>query len=146
MPTPETKLEAYQQTKDENTDKSLRYKVAKAIQENGPQTTHELTQSFKERSKNAIRPRVDELLRMGCVKRDGTRENPSGHEAAVHHLTTRGQQYLAGQVNPEPGPTLSELKTDVVDVAREVVAGRAERDILQLAIEKYDRETRRREP
>lgn len=129
---------------DSGTDESLRYQVARKLFEDGSQTTHELAQAFNDRSKNAIRPRVNELLRMGCVRRQGTRTNPSGHEAAVHHLTTRGVQYLRGQVDPEPGPTLSELKTDVVDVARKVVSGEAERDILQLAIEKYDSEKERR--
>ena len=145
MPIPKTKLESYQTTKDDETDTSLRYQVALELFQNGSQTTHELTQAFEDRSKNAIRPRVNELLRMRCVKREGTRQNPSGHDAAVHHITTRGIQYLRGQVEPEPGPTLSELKTEVVDVARKVVAGDADFDILQLAIEKYDQEKERRE-
>ena len=143
--TPTTKLDAYQTTKDNGTDQSLRYQVARQLQLDGPQTTHELTQAFDDRSKNAIRPRVNELLRMGCVKREGTRKNPSGHNAAIHHLTKRGRQYLAGQFEPEPGPTLSELKTQVIEVARKTVSGEADLDILQLSIEKYDREKERRE-
>ena len=84
--TPQTKTDAYKRVKESGEDVSLREKVAASIADK-PATTSELSDRFPEHSSNALRPRVDELLRMGCVKRSDTRINPSGHEAYIHHLS-----------------------------------------------------------
>ena len=135
--TPQTKADAYKRVKEAGEDASLRLKVAASIAD-APATTSELADRFPEHSSNATRPRVDELLRMGCVERSGTRTNPSGHDAYVHHLTERGERYLRGEVDPDPGPTLSELKTEVVDVARAVVNGDAPTDALEGVVNDHD--------
>lgn len=142
---PQTRIKAYREWRDAGDDVSLRRRVAAALADQ-PRTTHELTEAFPEHSTNAIRPRVNELVRMECVRREGRRENPSGHEAYVHHLTDRGKAYLEKRITPEPGPTESELKTNVVDTAREVVRGNADRDVLQLAVEKHDSRKRQMDP
>jgi len=143
--TPDTKREAYKHVKEAGEDVSLRRKVAASIAET-PATTSELSGRFPEHSSNALRPRVDELLRMKCVERSGTRTNPSGHDAYVHHLTNRGARYLRGEIDPDPGPTLSELKTEVVDVARAVVHDDAPIDALETLVENHDAEKLAREP
>ena len=143
--TPETKREAYKQIKASCADVSLRKKVAASIAEE-PATTSELSDRFPKHSSNALRPRVDELRRMGCVERSGTRTNPSGHEAYLHHLTNTGEQYLRGEIDPDPGPTLSELKTEVVDVARAVVHGDAPIDALEPVVQNHDAEKLDSEP
>jgi len=143
--TPWTKIEAYRRVKDAGEDVSLRRKVAASIAVD-PATTSELADRFDEHSSNALRPRVDELLRMGCVERDGTRKNPSGHEAYVHHLTRTGDRYLRGEVDPEPGPTLSELKTDVVDTARAVVNDDASMAALATVVQNHDATKLTRDP
>lgn len=143
--TPQTKTEAYKHVKESGEDVSLRRKVAASIADE-PATTSELSDRFPEHSSNALRPRVDELLRMGCVERSGTRTNPSGHDAYVHHLTNTGARYLRGEVNPEPGPTLSELKTEVVDMARAVVHGDAPADALETVVNDHDATKLTRDP
>ena len=143
--TPDTKREAYKRVKASGEDVSLRKKVAASIAEE-PATTSELSDRFPEHSSNALRPRVDELRRMGCVERSGTRTNPSGHEAYVHYLTTTGERYLRGEIDPDPGPTLSELKTEVVDAARAVVHEDAPLDALETVVENHDAEKLAREP
>ena len=143
--TPDTKREAYKRVKASGEDVSLREKVAASIADE-PATTSELSDRFPEHSSNALRPRVDELRRMGCIERSGTRTNPSGHEAYVHYLTTTGERYLRGEVDPDPGPTLSELKTEVVDAARAVVHEDAPIDALETLVEKHDAEKLVREP
>jgi len=143
--TPETKADAYKHVKESGEDVSLRQKVAASIAEN-PATTSEVSDRFPEHSSNALRPRVDELRRMGCVKRSGTRTNPSGHEAYVHHLTTTGERYLRGEVDPDPRPTLSTLKTEVVDVARAVVHDDAPADTLEAVVNDHDAEKLARDP
>lgn len=142
---PATKRESYRQIKDNDEDKSLRRRVAAAIALE-PATTSELSGRFAERSANAIRPRVNELLRMGCVERTGTKENPSGHEAYIHELTPTGRRYLEGEVDPDPTPPLSELKTDVVDVARAYCAGLADESELSEAVKSHDGVKLRRNP
>lgn len=107
---PKTKLEAYQEILEEGTDASLRKRVAAALSEQ-PMTTHELTQEFEE-SANAIRPRVNELLRMYCIKRTYTRKNPSGHEAYVYEITSRGLDYLDGAIDPDPGKLDEEVSDE----------------------------------
>ena len=135
--TTDTSRAAYADTRATGTDVSLREQIAASLKAN-PATTHELGERFPERSANAIRPRVNELLRMKCIERRGTRENPSGHAAAVHHLTDLGRAYLRGEADPEPGPTLAERKSDVLRVARAYVEGRCDRDVLRCAVESYD--------
>ena len=143
--TPQTKTDAYKRVKESGEDVSLREKVAASIAEE-PATTSELSDRFPEHSSNALRPRVDELLRMRCIERSGTRTNPSGHEAYVHHLTNTGGRYLRGEVDPDPGPTLSELKTEVVDAARAVVHEDAPIDALETVVQNHDAEKLAREP
>jgi hypothetical protein len=143
--TPRTKAEAYKRVKAAGDDVSLRVTIAASIADE-PATTSELSDRFPNHSANAIRPRVDELLRMGCVKRSGTRTNPSGHDAYLHHLTERGDAYLRGDVDPEPGPTVSELKTEVVDVARAVVNGDAPPEALDAPIRTHDTTKLTRDP
>ena len=143
--TPKTKTDAYKQIKEAGDDVSLRKKVAASIAD-APATTSGLSDRFPEHSSNALRPRVDELLRMGCVERSGTRTNPSGHDAYVHHLTATGERYLRGEVDPDPGPTLSELKTEVVDAARAVVHGDAPPDALETVVNDHDAAKLARDP
>jgi len=143
--TPQTKADAYERVKESGEDVSLRVKIAASIADE-PATTSELADRFPDHSANATRPRVNELLRMGCVERSGTRTNPSGHEAYVHHLTTTGERYLRGNVDPEPGPTLSELKTDVVTVARAVVNGDASEAALAEVVNDHDATKLARDP
>jgi len=143
--TPHTKTAAYREIKEAGEDISLRRKVAASIATE-PATTSELSDRFPERSSNALRPRVYELLRMGCVERSGTRTNPSGHEAYIHHLTTTGERYLNGEIDPEPRPTLSELKTEVVDRARAVVHGDAPTEALDAVVNDHDTAKLARDP
>ena len=143
--TPQTTTDAYKRVKESGEDVSLREKVAASIADE-PATTSELSDRFPEHSSNALRPRVDELLRMGCIERSGTRTNPSGHEAVLHHLTNTGERYLRGEVDPDPGPTLSELKTEVVDAARAVVHEDAPIDALKTVVQNHDAEKLAREP
>ena len=143
--TPQTKTDAYKRVKESGEDVSLREKVAASIADE-PATTSELSNRFPEHSSNALRPRVNELLRMGCVERSGKRTNASGHEAYIHHLTNRGARYLRGEVDPEPRPTLSELKTEVVDVARAVAHGDAPTDALERVVNDHDTAKLTRDP
>ena len=143
--TPQTKTDAYKRVKESGEDVSLRKKVAASIADD-PATTSELSDRFPEHSSNALRPRVDELLRMRCIERSGTRTNPSGHEAVLHHLTNTGERYLRGEVDPDPGPTLSELKTEVVDAARAVVHDDAPIDALETVVQNHDAEKLARDP
>ena len=143
--TPQTKTDAYKRVKESGEDVSLREKVAASIADE-PATTSELSDRFPKHSSNALRPRVYELLRMGCVERSDTRTNPSGHEAYIHHLTATGARYLRGEVDPEPRPTLSELKTEVVDVARAVVHGDAPTDALERVVNDHDTAKLTRDP
>jgi len=145
MSAPTTKVDAYTELKESGEDVSLRRQVAAAIASD-PATTAGLADRFPDRSANAIRPRVDELLRMGCVERSGTRTNPSGHEAYVHVLTARGERYLRGEVNPDPRPTLSELKSDVVTVARAVVNGDTQEAALEEVVNDHDAAKLARDP
>lgn len=141
----DTAIAAYQDIKDAGEDVILRRRVAAAIGAE-PQTINELAAEFPEHSANAIRPRVNELVRMGCVERDGKRQNPSGHDAYVHHLTTRGEMYVDGHHDPEPGPTISELKGQVVDTARAYLVGMADEHALKAAIKEHDQAKRRMDP
>ena len=143
--TPQTKTDAYKHVKESGEDVSLRRKVAASIAQE-PTTTSELSDRFPEHSSNALRPRVNELLRMRCVERSGTRTNPSGHEAYVHVLTARGERYLRGEIDPEPRPTLSELKSDVVTVARAVVNGDAPTEALETVVNDHDAAKLARDP
>lgn len=137
MTTQDTSLDAFEAVRDAREDVSLRYRVAHELSQQ-PMTTNELGRAIPKHSANAIRPRVNELVRMGCVERRGKRENPSGHDAYVHHLTPRGKRYLAGDIDPEPMPTVAEQRRTVVAIAREYVRANADRDILHLAVEKHD--------
>jgi hypothetical protein len=143
--TPQTKTDAYKHVKESGEDVSLRRKVAASIAQD-PATTSELSDRFPEHSSNALRPRVNELLRMRCVERSGTRTNPSGHEAYVHVLTARGERYIRGEIDPDPRPTLSELKSDVVTVARAVVNGDAQEAALETVVNDHDAAKLARDP
>jgi len=143
--TPRTTADAYRQVLDRGEDVTLRKRVAAHIAKE-PATTPELAARLAGRSKNAVRPRVNELVRMGCVRREGTRTTDSGHEAFVHHITDTGQRYLAGECDPDPAPPLSELAVDVVDVARRVVADAVATDALADAVAEYDTAKHRRNP
>lgn len=143
--TAETSIRAYKKILAEGDDVSLRRRVAAAIADN-PSTLSELDAVLDEHSTNAIRPRVNELIRMGCVERRGKRRNPSGHEAYVNHITERGWAYIRGDIDPDPEPTIAERKTKVVDIAREHVRGAADRDVLRLAVERHDEAKRRADP
>jgi len=143
--TPTTKTEAYKEIKEAGDDVSLRKKVAASLADE-PATTSGLSDRFPEHTSNALRPRVNELLRMGCVERSGTRTNPSGHDAYVHHTTATGERYLRDEVDPEPGPTLSELKTEVVDAARAFVNGDASEAALKQVVNDHDATKLARDP
>lgn len=145
MTTPDTSLEAFKEVRDSGDADNLRRRVAKEIA-GDPRTTNELGKAIPDHSANAIRPRVNELIRMGCVKRDGKRRNPSGHDAYINHITPRGREYIHGLIDPDPGPTVSELQSKIVAIAREVVRGRADVDVLQIAIENHDKARRRADP
>lgn len=134
---PETKIDAYQETKDSGEDVTLRREVAQELSV-APMTVHQLTKKFPERSKNAIRPRVNELLRMGCVKRNGKRTNPSGNEAYVHHITHLGERYAQGKVDPDPKPPVAELRREALETAREFLRGEESREDLAIAVERVD--------
>jgi predicted ArsR family transcriptional regulator len=145
MSTQPTSVAALKQTVADGEDVSLRRQVAAALAER-PQTTNELCDALPEHSANAIRPRVNELVRMGCVERDGTRENPSGHAAYVHHLTDTGRAYLDGECDPDPDPPLSEYRKRVVEVARQVTRADVDREVLDIAIEQHDKARQRADP
>lgn len=142
----DTRADAYRTIRDAGEDVSLRRQVAHAIATSGPMTTHELGQQFPERSLNALRPRVNELVRMGCLERDGTRTNPSGHDAYVHHLTDQGRAYLRGEIDPEPDPPLAELRRMVVKAARDHVNGDIDTAMLAAVVERHDTMQRRMDP
>jgi len=141
---PQTKIDAYQALLDSGEDLSLRREVAIRLMDS-PATTHELTQDFPERSANAIRPRVNELLRMGCVRRTDTRMNPSGNDAFVHELTRKGELYAQGDIDPSLPPTLASRKQAVVEAAREHIQ---ESDIegLVAAVVEHDELAKRMDP
>lgn len=143
--TPTTKADAYKEVLDAGEDVSLRKKVAAHLSK-APMTTDEITKKFPDRGKNSIRPRVNELLRMGCVRREGTRTNPSGNKAFVHHITSKGERYLRGEVDPEPTPPLSTIQGKVVDAARDYVRGDIDADVLEGIVAYHDRVKRRMDP
>ena len=143
--TPQTKRDSYEAIKNAGDDVTLRKRVAATIAMQ-PATTAELADRWPDRSANAIRPRVNELIRMGCVERRGTRENPSGHDAYIHHITPKGKRYLRNEIDPEPDPTLTELQSTVVDVARSYCHGDASKDELEQAVKNHDGAKLRREP
>jgi len=136
-PTPRTKAESYREIKASGEDVKLRKRVCAALAIE-PDTTAGLAERFRERSSNAIQPRVTELVRMGCVERRGTKENASGASAYVHHVTEKGERYLDGEINPVPGDTVSERQADVVATARQVLLGAADNDDLFAAVENHD--------
>lgn len=137
---PDTSLAAY----DATDDVSLRHQVARVLRER-PMTTNELTQRL-DHSANAVRPRINELIRMGCVERDGKRENPSGHMAYTNRLTPAGERYLEGEIVPEPGPPLAALKGEVVATTRGFLTGEVDRTALALAVMRYDEMAGRMDP
>lgn len=143
--TPQTTRKSYQHIRDSRDDVALRKRVAAQIAVS-PSTTMEATQALTDASRNAVRPRINELIRMGCVKREGKRENPSGKDAYVHHLTDTGERYLAGEIDPEPNPPLSELQADVVEIARAFCAGEATENELQERVETHDDMKAKRNP
>jgi len=143
--TPQTTRQSYQHIRDTADDVALRKRVAAAIALS-PSTTMETTQALSDASRNAVRPRINELIRMGCIEREGKRTNPSGMSAYVHHITETGERYLAGDVDPEPNPPLSELQAKVVETARAMCAGEATTDDLQERVEAHDSAKQKRNP
>ena len=143
--TADTSRQAYKEILENGTGESLRKQVCAYIA-GEPSTTHELSKAFPERSQNAIRPRVDELIRMGCIIRDGKRENPSGHEAYVHHITQTGEEYLQGKIDPKPLPRLTELEGVVVVTARAFLAGHMSESELKETVVTHDTAKHRRNP
>lgn len=143
--TPDTTLDAYQRVLDAGDDVTLRRRVAAALMDS-PMTTSQLDRRFDDTSLNAIRPRVNELLRRGCIKRDGKRTNPSGNDAYVHRVTPIGEAYVRGEADPEPEPTVTDHRKKVVDVTREYLRGNASRDVLHIAVESHDNAKRREDP
>ena len=143
--TPQTTRKSYQHIRDTAEDVALRKRVCAAIALS-PSTTMETTQKLDNASRNAVRPRINELIRMGCIEREGKRENPSGMDAYVHHVTPTGERYLAGNVEPEPNPPLSELQAKVVETAREMCAGEATVSDLQYRVEEHDSAKQKRNP
>lgn len=142
--TPQTKIDAYQDILDSGEADTKRRAVAAALAKR-PMTNHELSEELP-LSKNTIRPRVNELLRMDCVERDGTRANPSGHRAAVHHLTETGERYVRGEADPEPDPPLAEIRRKAVDAARDYLRGDIDEFDLKAVVAHHDRVKRRLEP
>jgi len=143
--TPQTTRDSYQHIRDHADDVALRKRVAAQIAIE-PSTTMEVTDGLGDASRNAVRPRVNELIRMGCVKREGKRTNPSGMDAYVHHITDTGKRYLAGEIEPTPNPPLSELQAKVVEIARAYCAEESDKDDLQEAIEAHDSAKQQRNP
>jgi len=141
----DTSRKAYRKILEDGIDVSLRKQVCAYLAAE-PSTTHELSQAFPERSQNAIRPRVDELIRMGCIIREGKRENPSGHKAYIHHVTETGHDYLAGKIDPNPLPTMSELEGVVVVTARAFLAGHMSESELKETVVTHDTAKHRRNP
>lgn len=139
--TPDTSLTAYANTDDA----PLRKQVAQALATR-PMTTRELADALPERTLNAIRPRINELLRMGCLTRDGKRENPSGNAAYVNHLTPLGKRYLRGEADPEPDPPLAAIRRNVVDAARDYCAGDIDADTLAAVVRYHDGVAERLDP
>ena len=138
---PETAKQALIDTDTASLEKRV---LASIAQE--PGTRHELTQRFPN-SENAVGPRINDLLRRGCVKRLGKRENPSGHEAYVHHITQTGKKWLAGEIDkPTKDPTLSELERDVITAARDYCNDKVDVAILKMLVERHDRMKARIDP
>jgi len=143
--TPQTTRQSYQHIRDTSEDVALRKRVCAAIALEAS-TTMETTQTLEDASRNAVRPRINELIRMGCIKREGKRTNPSGMDAYVHHVTPTGESYLAGDVDPTPNPPLSELQAEVVETARAMCAGQATTEDLQEQVERHDSAKQKRNP
>lgn len=142
---PTTTTDAYRSILDGGEDATLRRQVAAQIA-TASGTTPDIAGRFEERSKNAIRPRVNELVRMGCVKREGTETTAAGNDAFIHHITSRGERYLRGEIDPDPKPPLSELATDVVDATRAFLSGGCGRDELEVAVQRHDAAKQHRNP
>jgi len=143
--TPQTSHDSYQAIRDNGDDSVLKKRVCAAIALS-PSTTKETKQSLGDTSLNAVRPRINELIRMGCIEREGKRENPSGMDAYIHHVTPTGKAYLAGDVDPEVAPPLSELQRNVVDVARAFCAGDVSQEALADAVSEHDTIKKQRTP
>jgi DNA-binding HxlR family transcriptional regulator len=142
----DTSVNAFKKILAEGDDVILRKQVAAHLGTQ-PMTPHEVAQQFPSRSKNSIAPRLTELIRMGCVEKDGKRQTPSGNDAYVHHLTELGERYVVGDADPEMGKTVSEHKSEVVAVARRFVRGDiADKSILRLYLEDHDKAKHREEP
>jgi len=142
---PQTSRESFKAVRDANDDVALRKRVAAHLCLTSA-TTLETTQALGDASRNAVRPRINELIRMGCVRREGKRENPSGKDAYIHHITETGRAYVRGEVDPTPNPPLSELQAEVVTVARAYCAGEASKDALSEAVKSHDDVKQKRNP
>jgi len=143
--TPQTSHDSFRAIRDSGDDAVLKKRVCAAIALS-PSTTKETKQALGDTSLNAVRPRINELIRMGCIRREGKRENPSGMDAYIHHVTPTGKQYLAGDVDPEQAPPLSKLQRNVVDVARAFCAGDVSQEALADAVGEHDTIKKQRNP
>lgn len=103
-----------------------------------PLTTPEVAQRVSDVGRNTVRPRMLELVRMGCVRRSGTRPTESGRSATVHHLTALGVEYVRGVADPSVEPPLATYRRRVVDRARAVARGEATVQALGAAVHRYD--------
>lgn len=126
---PETSNDAYQTLLDRGEDETLRERVLRVLLAE-PSTAKQVRKRLPERrSMNSVRPRINELLRMGLVFRTGKRKNPSGHDAYVYDaVRVRARKYLAGEYDPELLPTRSSLQDDLEEAVREWRRTRQEGD------------------
>lgn len=132
-----TSVEAYRDMLTNEEDNILRKRVCAAIALE-PRTINEVTDRFEDRSANSIRPRINELLLMGCVTRQDTRTNPSGHKAYIHRVTPLGTQYLNGTADPDQAKRISEHESEVVALARQFARGEASEEELTQRVLRHD--------
>lgn len=145
METPETSKTAFKEVINDNENVIIRQRVAAAIADQ-PATTDEITKKFPNRGKNTIRPRINELIRMGCVSREGKKTNESGKEAYVNHITQTGIEYVHGNADPDLEPPIAELADDVVSFTREYINGNVDEKALKSVLERHDEAKMRRKP
>lgn len=140
-----TSVEAYRDLMNNEEDTILRKRVCAAIAIE-PQTINEVTERFEDRSANSIRPRINELLLMGCVTRQDTRANPSGHAAYIHRVTPLGTKYLNGTADPDQAKRVSAHESEVVSVARQFTRGEATEEELTQHLLQHDAAKERMNP
>jgi len=134
---PETKKESYKEMVESGDDAVNRKRVAAALTMD-PMTIEEATAQFDDIVRNNVRPRLYELVKMGCAVREGKRENVSGHDAYVHHITEKGRRYLRGEINPDVPDSLAEVKGEIVETLRRHRNGEATWDAVEQLLLKHD--------